>query len=450
MKRSSAPEKYAPAPPRPRISMTNTSHRPARLRGAARTGAATGFVGSSYSDDGGLNWINISSGLPNLPVNCIIYTNNLNDAIYVGTDVGVYYRDGSMTSWTPFMTGLPNVVVNDFEIFYPTSKIRAGTYGRGVWQSDLNFDPLAVPTSDFSTAYTSACVNTAFIFNDQSSNAPNTWSWTLSGATPSVSAVKNPTVTYAATGIYSVSLTSSNANGSSIITTKTISVISPPTLTLVANVVCNGQPATINASGASNYNWSSGSTGSSTSVLPSVNTVYTCTGYVGACSSTQSVTVYVETIASPSITQVGLVLNSNASSGNQWYLNGSPIVGETSQTYTVSQNGYYSVWVTSPLGCQASSQTLMVTITGLESFSYINSISISPNPAKDLLFVNSNIKEQKKIRYSIFSVKGQLIKSGDILLNNREIISLSDLSAGFYEIRFTSDKANSSYKFVKE
>ena len=69
-------------------------------------------------------------------MNCITYYNNTNDDVYIGTDVGVYYRNASMTSWIPFMTGLPNVIVNDIDIFYPTGKIRAGTYGRGVWQSD--------------------------------------------------------------------------------------------------------------------------------------------------------------------------------------------------------------------------------------------------------------------------------------------------------------------------
>jgi hypothetical protein len=89
------------------------------------------------STNGGTSWTNISAGLPNLPVNCVVFQKNSNNAIYVGTDVGVYYKDGSMASFIPFMTGLPNVVVNDFEIFYPTNKLRAGTYGRGVWQTDL-------------------------------------------------------------------------------------------------------------------------------------------------------------------------------------------------------------------------------------------------------------------------------------------------------------------------
>lgn len=402
------------------------------------------------STDGGLTWVNISNGLPNLPVNCIIYSNNLNDAIYVGTDVGVFYRDGSMTSWTPFMTGLPNVVVNDFEIFYPTNKIRAATYGRGIWQSDLNFDPLAVPTAYFSNAYSSACVNTAFVFNDQSSNSPTTWNWTLSGATPSISAVKNPSATYTATGIYTVSLISTNGNGSSVAYTNTISVIAPPTLSLVASLACNGNPANINASGASTYNWSSGSTGPSVSVLPSVNTTYTCTGYVGACNSTASVTVYVETVQSPTITQVGLVLNSSASSGNQWYLNGSPIVGEISQSYTVTQNGYYTVWVASPLGCQASSQTKQVTVTGLENLSLVNSISFSPNPAKDVLYINTSVKEIKKVSFTIYSIKGQLIKSGDLVLNSKESISISDLSPGVYEIRININQTSATHKFIKE
>lgn len=402
------------------------------------------------SSDGGLTYTNISSGLPNLPVNCVTYAKNSNDAIYVGTDVGVYYRDASMTAFTPFMTGLPNVVVNDFEIFYPTNKIRAATYGRGVWESDLYSDPLAAPTAFYSSAYTTACVNTPFVFNDLSSNTPTAWSWTLTGASTQTASIKNPSVTYTATGIYTVSLISMNANGSSAIYSNTVSVIAPPSVTLSASTSCNGQPANLTAAGAANYVWSNGAVGSNIAVTPSVASVYTCTGSIGACASTQTVMVYVDATTSPTITQTGLVLTSSASSGNQWYLNGSPIPGETAQSYTVTQNGYYSVWVTSALGCQSSSSTKQVTITGLENYALVNGISISPNPAKDVLYVNSNVKEQKKISYTIYSMKGQLIKSGEILLNNRESISLSDISSGVYEIRFITTQSSSTYKFIKD
>lgn len=89
------------------------------------------------SNDAGITWSNYSTGLPNLPANCIVYQNGSNDALYIGTDIGLYYRNNSMTSWQPFFSGLPNVIVDDLEIHYGTGKIRAATFGRGLWESDI-------------------------------------------------------------------------------------------------------------------------------------------------------------------------------------------------------------------------------------------------------------------------------------------------------------------------
>lgn len=85
----------------------------------------------------GTTWSDYSSGLPSLPVNTIVYEKGSNDGLYVGTDVGVYYRNTSMSSWQSFMTGLPNVIVSELEINYAANKIRAATYGRGLWESNL-------------------------------------------------------------------------------------------------------------------------------------------------------------------------------------------------------------------------------------------------------------------------------------------------------------------------
>lgn len=93
------------------------------------------------SQDGGITWSNISAGLPNIPINCATFLKNSDQGIYVGTDVGVYFKDGTMSSFIPFMTGMPNIIVKELEIFYPTNKIRAATYARGVWESDLYYIP---------------------------------------------------------------------------------------------------------------------------------------------------------------------------------------------------------------------------------------------------------------------------------------------------------------------
>jgi hypothetical protein len=115
------------------------------------------FSGYSAGDkvfksiDGGTTWTNISTGLPNLPINTIVAVNgSSNDAVYIGADIGVYYLDNSAAGgWAAYNTNLPNVAVRDLEIYYPTNKLRAGTYGRGVWESDLNIIVLPIDLVKF-------------------------------------------------------------------------------------------------------------------------------------------------------------------------------------------------------------------------------------------------------------------------------------------------------------
>ena len=97
------------------------------------------------SIDAGLNWVNITStGLPNLPVNCIIHQAGGDDNLYVGTDIGVYFKNNNSENWFPYMTGLPNVVVKELEIDYVSGKISAATFGRGIWESPINIPTINV------------------------------------------------------------------------------------------------------------------------------------------------------------------------------------------------------------------------------------------------------------------------------------------------------------------
>lgn len=89
------------------------------------------------SRDGGQTWTNYSGSLPNVPADAITHEDYSNDALYLGTDLGVYFRDSTMADWMPFNTNLPNVIVDELEINYATGKIRAATYGRGLWESPL-------------------------------------------------------------------------------------------------------------------------------------------------------------------------------------------------------------------------------------------------------------------------------------------------------------------------
>ena len=95
------------------------------------------------SGNAGTSWTNYSASLPNIPVNCIAFQDtdgSPDNAVYVGTDVGVYYRDDDIGDWIPFMNGMPAVIVMDLEINYTSGVITAATYGRGFWRSSLYTD----------------------------------------------------------------------------------------------------------------------------------------------------------------------------------------------------------------------------------------------------------------------------------------------------------------------
>ena len=103
------------------------------------------------SDIGGTTWNNISYNLPNLPTDCIAVDSTSNGALFVGTDMGIYYIDSTQTTWTKYSTGLPNVIVDDIDINYTNYKIRAATYGRGLWECDLPRKNLGIHQMQYTT-----------------------------------------------------------------------------------------------------------------------------------------------------------------------------------------------------------------------------------------------------------------------------------------------------------
>ncbi len=102
-----------------------------------------GFNNSVYkSIDRGISWEEFSEGLPNAPVNDILYHIGSNEGLYVATDLGVFYKDADMTSFVNFSNGLPiGARATELDIFYgdgiENSRLKASTYGRGLWESDL-------------------------------------------------------------------------------------------------------------------------------------------------------------------------------------------------------------------------------------------------------------------------------------------------------------------------
>ena len=96
---------------------------------------------SSYhvmkSTDNGRSWTKITGNLPRIAGNAIAYQEGTDEGIYVAMDQGVYYKDNTMTQWVRHGTVLPNSVVYDLRLDYMGGKVKAATYGRGVWEAEL-------------------------------------------------------------------------------------------------------------------------------------------------------------------------------------------------------------------------------------------------------------------------------------------------------------------------
>ncbi|MGB3078990.1 MAG: T9SS type A sorting domain-containing protein [Saprospiraceae bacterium] len=104
------------------------------------------------SDNGGMTWTDISQGLPPIPVHTVVENKLLmSDNLYAGTELGVYSKRGN-EEWTRFSNGLPNVIVNELEIYYAQNpietKLRAATYGRGLWETSIPFSSTPVSTPE--------------------------------------------------------------------------------------------------------------------------------------------------------------------------------------------------------------------------------------------------------------------------------------------------------------
>lgn len=83
-------------------------------------------------------WENISSNLPDIPVNAIEIDRTAPDTtLYIGTDVGVFRTTNGGQLWENFGAGLPNVVITDLALNATGTILRAASYGYGMFELRL-------------------------------------------------------------------------------------------------------------------------------------------------------------------------------------------------------------------------------------------------------------------------------------------------------------------------
>jgi len=422
-----------------------------------------------YTVNGGATWTNISAGLPNLSCNSIVLdpSPSANGGMYVGMDAGVYYRDNGLSSWVSYTTNLPNVEISELEIQRTAGKLRASTYGRGIWQTDLaTVDPNAINAS-FSASQTSICRTAAIQFTDNSTGnpSPDSWFWSFPGGTPSTSTDQHPVVTYNTAGTYNVSLKVTNSNGvsSTLVLDNLITVNSViPFIAITGDAEkCSGLVANYTAYGfnlgnAPVINWRvngqlTGVTGNtfSSSTLPDGATIQCETVSTAACAEPVSaesniITLTVKPVPDkPVITVNNSLLSSSSPYNNQWFYNGTG--AGNGPVFRAVRDGTYTVQAIQDGCLSLMSDPVTLKIEGV--------FRLFPVPNKgDLNLVYYLPSGTGRYTIRIVNGAGQVIYvEEDNSQGGLEVkrIKIDHLAAGMYQLTIRSDKTTYTRKFSK-
>ncbi|WP_343748083.1 SBBP repeat-containing protein [Fluviicola sp.] len=279
------------------------------------------------------------------------------------------------------------------------------------------------PTTPTFTQVAAVCEGTAFTLPTTSGNGiSGTWS-------PAINTTATTTYTF------------TPAAGECATTAQMTVTVNPqtmPTFTQVA-AVCEGTAFTLPTTS------SNGISGTwSPAINTTATTTYTFTPAAGECATTETMTVTVNALPEPIITVSGNVFSADAGFATyQWMRNGTDLPGATSNTYTPTQNGDYSVRVTNTSGCEGSSNVISHTDLGLTD-SAKQKLVVYPNPTMETLNI-SNVSTQAT--YTIYDLYGKMISKGKITDNK---VTVSNLPSAAYFIAVEDNETVEMVQFIKQ
>jgi PKD repeat protein len=350
-------------------------------------------------------------------------------------------------------------------------------YGNNLYIDDINIASSVLTAGvSISTSSTSICSGQSATFTATPTNGGTSpsYQWRKNGGNVGTN---SPTYTDNAlvNGNVITCIMTSNLPGvtgnpaTSNAITMTVNATVTPSVSITANpgnAICSGQNVTftatpVNGGTSPSYQWrrngsnvgSNSATFSSTALVNGdvITVVMTsnapCASPTTATSNAITMTVNA-TPATPTITQNGTTLTSSSATGNQWYFNGSPIAGATSQTHVATQTGNYTVVVTQSGCASLASSPVNVTSLSIEDLILWNSFFVYPNPNDGLFTLQFESAVMDDFVIEVRNPIGQIVYSeslGDFSGRFQRNLDLQGLGKGVYFLTLR----NSSHESVK-
>ena len=278
------------------------------------------------------------------------------------------------------------------------------------------------------------------------SSAASSYQWYKDGVI--INGATSQTYLAKLAGSYTVRVTISNCSpATSTAVVVTVNSIPPaPTITAVGSITfCSGDSVVLSSSAGSANQWYkggvaiNGATGQTYTATQSGN--YTVRTTANGCTSSVSNAIIVTVTprpSAPAITQIGDSLRSSATSGNQWYLNGTIISGATGQVYRPTVSGLYTVTVTVN-GCESpGSAALNFAITAVVAPNFDRFFRITPNPTNDMVFIRYS-GNFAKFSVSVSDMSGKILFTYNSFSTAYDL-SLKKYSAGSYIINIINTR----------
>ncbi|MFY9310962.1 MAG: M12 family metallo-peptidase [Bacteroidia bacterium] len=186
-------------------------------------------------------------------------------------------------------------------------------------------------------------------------------------------------------------------------------------------------------------------TASNTGASPITATV-TVTPSIDNCPGTpDSYTITVN--PTPEITQSGAMLTSSSGSGYQWYVDGSPVMGATSQTHTAMQNGEYMVILD---GTDCPSESVTVTTAAVDEAGNDLLFTVYPNPNAGEFVISFVAENHDTYTLKVVNAIGEIVYMTQQALNGqfRQQVDLNTVSKGVYLVTLSSSGAEINKKVV--
>ncbi len=218
--------------------------------------------------------------------------------------------------------------------------------------------------------------------------------------------------------------------------------------------ICQGETLVLSTipSATNSYQWNninvaiSGETSSSISINSSG--LYSVTVSNENCSSVSNqVQVIVSSAPSaPTVTFFNGLLFSSSNNGNQWFLNGQPIVNATGPSYEPTQEGLYTVELTNAAGCSTISEPFPYFPDGIEEQQVAN-LSLYPNPTNGGVFLALN-KVLDDAVIVVYDSMGQNVWQDSRNLSDAAQYLDFNLAAGIYRLEVKNDRERFITEFI--